>query len=108
MSAPRYGRYLAVAEGDHRRALDLYLWNARAAAAVLVDVGHVEVALRNSYDRELSRVFPNWATDHHSPAFQRTQGVERARHAQRQSNERNLAQLRRVWPGTSGRLNHHR
>lgn len=35
LSAPRYKRYLEVADGDDSAALDLYLWNIGLAQAVL-------------------------------------------------------------------------
>ena len=55
LSGPRYRRYLKVASGDHDQALQLYVWNSRVAAAGAADVGHLEVALRNAYDRQLAR-----------------------------------------------------
>lgn len=54
LSRPRFAVYLAEADGDRARALALYDWNARAAAAFLHDIGHLEVGLRNAYDRALS------------------------------------------------------
>lgn len=66
LSPPRYSRYLGVAGGDHGLAMETYLWNSRIAAAGIVDVGHLEVAVRNAYDRELTRRFPDWAIDPHS------------------------------------------
>jgi len=57
LSAPRYRRYLGVAGGNHALAMETYLWNSGVAAAGIVDVGHLEVALRNAYDRELSARF---------------------------------------------------
>ncbi len=69
LSTPRYRRYLGVADGDHTLAMETYLWNSRVAAAGIVDVGHLEVALRNAYDRELTRRFPNWAIDPQAPVF---------------------------------------
>ena len=53
LSTPRFGVYLAATSGDRDRALALYEWNARAAAAFHHDLGHLEVALRNAYDRAL-------------------------------------------------------
>jgi len=43
-----------TAAGDRARGLDLYEWNAAVSAAVLHDLAHLEVALRNVYDRALS------------------------------------------------------
>ena len=54
LSRPRFAVYLADADGDPTLALARYGWNARAAAAFHHDLGHLEVALRNAYDRALS------------------------------------------------------
>ena len=48
LSAPRLERYLAASDGDRERALRLYDWNARISAALLCDLAHFEVALRNA------------------------------------------------------------
>ncbi len=53
LSTPRLRRYLAACGGDRERALRLYDWNARISAALLCDLAHFEVALRNAYDRAL-------------------------------------------------------
>jgi Abi-like protein len=58
LSAPRLGRYLAATGDDRARALLLYDWNARISAAVLRDLAHLEVALRNAYDVALTPATP--------------------------------------------------
>lgn len=58
LSAPRLGRYLTAANQDRTRALDLYEWNARVSAAILHDLAHFEVALRNAYDGALTAAMP--------------------------------------------------
>ena len=58
LSAPRFGRYLAETGGDRARALRLYDWDARISAAVLRDLAHFEVALRNAYDVALTAATP--------------------------------------------------
>lgn len=58
LSAPRLERYLAATAGDRARALELYDWNARISAAVLRDLAHFEVALRNAYDIALTAATP--------------------------------------------------
>lgn len=55
LSPPRLAVYLAATGHDLDRALALYEWNARAAAALHHDLGHLEVGLRNAYDRALRR-----------------------------------------------------
>lgn len=56
LSPARFGTYLRLAGGDRRRALDLHEWSAKTNAALLHDFGHLEVGLRNLYDRNLQRV----------------------------------------------------
>ncbi len=53
LSAPRFAVYLADAGGDRRRALRLYEWNAAVSAAFLRDLSHLEIGVRNAYDRAL-------------------------------------------------------
>ncbi|MGP9722505.1 hypothetical protein ACT3SZ_00615 [Corynebacterium sp. AOP40-9SA-29] len=106
LSAPRYRRYLDVASGDHALAMETYLWNSRVAAAGIVDVGHLEVALRNAYDRELTRRFPDWAIDPQAPLFHLEQGVQRARDQQRRRNQTSLARIADAKRGLSSAPTH--
>ncbi len=106
LSAPRYRRYLHVADGDHDKALDVYLWNSRVAAAGIVDVGHLEIALRNAYDRELSRRFPDWTVDSQSQLFRMEQGVQRARGQQHRRNQASLARINDAKRGLSSAPTH--
>ena len=84
---------LLVAGGGHALAMETYLWNSRVAAAGIVDVGHLEIAIRNAYDRELSRRYPEWAVDPQSALFQLEQGVQRARAQQHRRNQASLSRL---------------
>ena len=58
LSAPRLGRYMAAADNDRDRALSLYDWNAHIGTAALRDLAHLEIALRNAYDRALAATMP--------------------------------------------------
>lgn len=58
LSPPRHAVYVTAAGGDHERALALYEWNAQLSSALLRDLAHLEVALRNAYDRALSARWP--------------------------------------------------
>lgn len=58
LSVPRFAVYLAAADSDHTRALALYEWNAQISAALLHDLAHLEVGLRNAYDIALSARWP--------------------------------------------------
>lgn len=54
LSEPRFGNYLTRAGGDQGRALALYEWNTRLSAAFMHDLAHLEVGLRNAYDRAIT------------------------------------------------------
>ena len=60
LSVARWQPYLTYCKGDGQRALALYEWNLHVAGAVLHDVAHVEVAIRNAYDKAFSL---HWSGD---------------------------------------------
>lgn len=53
VSEARLRPYVRAADGSTSEAVRLYEWNARTAAAFLVDLGHLEVALRNAIDHRM-------------------------------------------------------
>ncbi|RSN15028.1 Abi family protein [Amycolatopsis roodepoortensis] len=53
LSKPRFTIYLQAANQDRELAMRLYEWNAAVSAAFHHDLCHLEVALRNAYDRAL-------------------------------------------------------
>ncbi|HEY0119685.1 MAG TPA: hypothetical protein VGC04_12995 [Cellulomonas sp.] len=53
LTPDRFAKYLRAAGGDSGLGLALYEWNSEIAAAFLRDLGHLEVAVRNAYDRAL-------------------------------------------------------
>ncbi len=70
LSAPRFARYLTEAGGDRVRALALYKWNLGLGAALMRDIAHVEIAVRNAYDRTMRqrwRGAQHWLLDPASP-----------------------------------------
>ena len=61
ISPLRFGTYLVAAGHDPRRALELYLWNAKLGEAFHLPVQAVEVGLRNRVSDGLERQFgPDW------------------------------------------------
>lgn len=54
LSLPRLGVYQNATGGDADEALALYEWNARLGTAFGHDLAHLEVGLRNAYDRTLT------------------------------------------------------
>jgi Abi-like protein len=49
LSHERIAKYLTAGGGDLQRALELYEWNAQVSAALMRDLGHIEIGLRNAY-----------------------------------------------------------
>ena len=73
LSTPRLARYLREAGGDHQRALAVYEWNLQLGAALMRDIAHVEVAVRNAYDSVMSTHWPgsqHWLLDPKSPVLE--------------------------------------
>jgi hypothetical protein len=56
LSPDRFRTYLRLAGGDRDRALRLHEWNAQLNSALLHDFAHLEVGMRNFYDRALAAV----------------------------------------------------
>jgi len=52
----RFAPYLTAAAGDHERAVQLYVWNARISAGIFETLHHVEVLLRNAIDSQFPPV----------------------------------------------------
>lgn len=68
LSPERLAPYLAVCDGDIQRAIELYEWNISLGQAIIRDVSHLEVALRNSYDRAMRESWGDgWLEDDASP-----------------------------------------
>lgn len=59
LSAPRLEDFLREFEGEDAlpKAIDLYNWNARLATECFTAIGHLEVLLRNTLDKNLSEYF---------------------------------------------------
>lgn len=53
-SDSRLRLYLTATGGDQEQAIELYEWNAQLAAAFFVDLGHLEVSLRNALDARMT------------------------------------------------------
>jgi hypothetical protein len=56
ITAARFAPYIAEADGDHGKAVELYGWNARISAAMFETLHHVEVILRNAVDCQFAPV----------------------------------------------------
>lgn len=71
LGAPRFHRYVEACDGHHTTALQLYEWNVVLGQALMRDIAHFEIALRNAYDATMCDVWPgpsHWLLDPESPA----------------------------------------
>lgn len=58
----RLSRYITACNGDACKGMELYKYNIQASQALYPIISVLEVALRNSIDRELTKYYvdPNW------------------------------------------------
>ena len=87
LSTPRLKVYTA-ATSNLEEALNLYDWNSRLTSACSQDIGHLEVRLRNAYDKELSAASaPGIAwTNPQSPLWNTLTGNQQTRGSQQRLN----------------------
>lgn len=72
LSEDRFAPYLRLCDGNPERALTLYDWNAKLSSALMRDISHFEIALRNTYDRVFNERWPyegHWLTHPENPAI---------------------------------------
>lgn len=61
LSEPRFGTYLTATGNDEAKAVALYGWNARIAAALMLPAHFAEVCTRNAASEAIARVYgPDW------------------------------------------------
>lgn len=64
LSEPRMSTYLTATGDDEARAIDLYTWNARVSAALMVPAHLAEVTTRNAAHESLTAVYgDHWPWD---------------------------------------------
>ena len=57
LSEPRFGTYLTATANDETKAIELYGWNARVSAALMLPAHFAEVAARNAVADALESVY---------------------------------------------------
>lgn len=68
LSEERLEPYLVACGGDADRAVELHEWNIALGQVLMHDIAHLEVAMRNAYDRALSASWgERWLVDDASP-----------------------------------------
>lgn len=70
LSQSRFSSYLDLCNGDVDKALELHEWNLALGRVLMGDIAHFELALRNAYDRVLTKRLEgneHWLFDANSP-----------------------------------------
>ena len=94
LSQHRYDKYLALASGNHVLAMEIYAWNSELSSAILRDLAHVEVSVRNAIDAQLGPAFPDWAAQSAPGWLFLENGTQRVRLRQQRLNSDGLKLLR--------------
>lgn len=72
LSPTRLSSYLEICNNDIDCALELHEWNLRLGQALMGDIAHFELALRNAYSRVLTEGYQgddHWLFDKKSPVL---------------------------------------
>lgn len=107
LGSPRFQKYVDSCEGDRARALALYEWNVTLAQALMRDIAHFEIALRNAYDTAIESRWlgsDHWLLDPESPAVTPIWRVKKDRSGLKRGSDVNYRNRRAVgsslveWP----------
>ena len=99
LGVPRFGRYLHAVNGDRTRALALYEWNVTLGLALMRDISHFEIALRNAYDAAFTAHWQgssHWLRDLTSPVVAPIWRTKKAADGTRHQNDVNATNRKTV------------
>lgn len=99
LGTPRFQKYLDVCAGDHSRALTLYEWNVALGQALMHDIAHFEIALRNAYDAAIGTRWSggvHWLLDPNSPAVMPIWRIKKDRSGLKRGSDVNYRNRRAV------------
>lgn len=71
LGSPRFNKYVEECHGNRSLALLLYEWNILLGQTLMRDIARFEIALRNTYDQTIDRLWlgqSHWFLDPESPA----------------------------------------
>lgn len=98
LSAPRSNTYITAMGGDKARAMELYGWNARVAAAFMLPSHFAEITVRNAASEAITAMYgARWPW---SPGFERALNPAKSR---AYDPERDLIETRK-WQPTTGKV----
>ena len=99
LGTPRFQKYLDLCAGDHSRALTLYEWNVALGQALMHDIAHFEIALRNAYDAAIGTRWSggvHWLLDPNSPAVMPIWRIKKDRSGLKRGSDVNYRNRRAV------------
>lgn len=95
----RFQPYVTACNGDRARALALYEWNVTLGQALMRDIAHFEIAMRNAYDSAIDALWPgtdHWLLDADSPAVTPIWRVKKDRSGLKRGSDVNYLNRRAV------------
>lgn len=99
LGSPRFQKYVDSCAGDRARALALYEWNVTLGQALMRDIAHFEIALRNAYNMAFAAHWPgsdHWLLDPDSPAVTPIWRIKRDRSGLKRGSDVNYLNRRAV------------
>lgn len=99
LGSPRFQKYVDACAGDRARALALYEWNVSLGQAIMRDIAHFEVALRNAYDAAFTARWAgndHWLLDPESPAVTPIWRIKKDRSGLKRGSDVNYLSRRAV------------
>lgn len=99
LGTPRFQKYVDSCAGDRARALALYEWNGILGQALMRDIAHFEIALRNTYDTVFAARWPgsdHWLLDPNSPAVTPIWRIKKDRSGLKRGSDVNYLNRRTV------------
>ncbi len=99
LGTARFHAYVNACHGDRARALALYDWNVTLGQALMRDIAHFEIAMRNVYDTTIDGLWANgthWLLDPDSPAVTPIWRVKKDRSGLKRGSDVNYLNRRAV------------
>lgn len=99
LSAPRFQKYVSLCGNGRNRALAMYEWNVALGQALMRDIAHFEVALRNAYDSAFKAKWTDpdhWLLSPSSPVVMPIWRIKANRHGLKRGTDVNYINRKAV------------
>ncbi|MGO1594681.1 MAG: Abi family protein [Ancrocorticia sp.] len=99
LGVPRFQKYVDSCSGDRTKALALYEWNVTLGQALMRDIAHFEIGLRNAYNTAFEERWQgssHWLLDPDSPAVTPIWRIKKDRSGLKRGSDVNYQNRRSV------------